>query len=195
MQTLSRQSALGTAFGAFILAGFGTLWLLLGVGAMGQLGWPKALACAVPGIAIASMAVRLKQHARTLPQGSWTVAENARSKRLFKLANLGQGIAIVLAGIVLNRLHRPGLEAPVIGIIVGLHFFPLAVGFQHKQHNLTGALLVVWNLGCMILLTNAQVPGISAVGNGVILLLSIAATLTLALNRARCSQPALQTAG
>ena len=195
MQTPSRQSALGRARGSFILAGFGTAWLLLGLDAMHRLSWQRALACALPGTAIVATAVVLRQRARTLPEGHWTATQIARAKRLFKLANLAQWIAIPVAIVLLNLMHRPEFIAPVIGIIVGLHFFPMAVGFRQKQNYLTGALLVAWNIGCMLLLAGERLSGVSSFGNGLVLLVSIAVTLAIALGQIRFREPALQAPG
>jgi hypothetical protein len=58
-----------------------------------------------------------------------------------------EGGAIFLAIVLLNVVHHPQFIAPVIAIIVGLHFFPLASLFGARVYYATGS------LGCAIGMT------------------------------------------
>ena len=62
-----------------------------------------------------------------------------------------QGAAIFLAAQVLGRMGRPALIAPVIAVIVGLHFIPLARGIPRTKYYVTAASLVAAGLIAMAL--------------------------------------------
>ena len=72
-----------------------------------------------------------------------------------------------------------------ITTIVGLHLFPLARLFRYPLHYLTGGLLVVWAAASAALVPMAEMQGTTSLGTGVILWLSAAATLGLALQASR----------
>lgn len=97
--------------------------------------------------------------------------------------------AIVLVIIVLNIVHRTGVIAPAIAIIVGLHFFPLARLFQRPSYYATGI------LGCAIgiagfLISDAAVR-LSAVGLafGLLLWLTVSDVLVTLSKSQRPGQP------
>jgi hypothetical protein len=69
--------------------------------------------------------------------------EHARRDRLVGIASGGEGLAIFLAMIVLGNLGLSDYAAPVIAIIVGLHFVPLARWLPAHLYYGTGALLIV----------------------------------------------------
>jgi hypothetical protein len=68
----------------------------------------------------------------------------ARRSRFFRWVNLGQYLALGIAGVLLSYIRRFDLLVPVGIFIVGAHFFPLAVLFKYPFHFATGLCLVVW---------------------------------------------------
>lgn len=96
---------------------------------------------------------------------------------MFNAVNIIQWVSVATAVIILNVLHLTAYIVPAIAVIVGLHLFPLAQAFRYPQHYVTGSCLVLWPMGCLVTLPQEKVSGVCAVGTGVILLLSAAATL------------------
>ena len=182
MKVISREAAEGRAWGGLIVGGFGTVWLLGSLSILHRLSWGSAILCICAGASVVAMALLLMRRARALPSGTWSEADGRQAKRLFRYANIAQWVAIAAALLALNMLQLQNYIAPAIGVIVGLHFFPMAIGFQYRQHFFTGALLVCWCAGCMAFLAGERMAGISALGNGCILLVSVVVTLTTALS-------------
>ncbi len=134
---------------------------------------------AVGGVCVGllAMVVLLLRRAKDLPLAAENSDYELRSKRMFAAVNIIQWVSIGTAVTILGMLHMPEYIIPAIAIIVALHLFPLAGSFRHRQHYVTGALLLVWSLGVLAVLPRDRVPGIGAVGTGVILLASAAWTL------------------
>ena len=71
----------------------------------------------------------------------------------------------------------PEYIAAAVSMLVGLHLFPLAGTFRNRQHYVTGSLLLLWPMGCLLLLSRARVSGVCAIGVGSVLLLSAACSV------------------
>lgn len=69
--------------------------------------------------------------------------ERRHNGRLVGIASGIEGLAIFLAINVLANIHRPDLVGPVVAVIVGLHFVPLARWLPAPLYYVTSALLVV----------------------------------------------------
>ena len=174
---VTADQARGRATGALFFIGFGVVWLLLGLGAMpGSHGWAQALVCAV-GAVLVILALDLMRRAKALPAAARNAEAEERSRRIFRAANIIQWVSIATAVAILNILRMPEYAVTAIAIIVGLHLFPLAGSFQYRQHYVTGGLLVLWPLVCLTMLPRSQVSGVTALGAGLVLLASAAATL------------------
>ena len=96
--------------------------------------WPPAAAWTVFGLAVAAAvyflttAVRVLRLRRDLPVESSPGAPV--SGRAFGLVFAAEGVAIWLAALVLNNLGKQEHVVPVIALIVGLHFYPMARIFR-----------------------------------------------------------------
>jgi hypothetical protein len=62
--------------------------------------------------------------------------------------------------------------------------FPLARLFRYPMHHVTGAVLVAWSLVSIPLVPAEHLQGVAALGTGMILWMSAAVTLVLALRAA-----------
>jgi hypothetical protein len=178
----------GASIGATIMGGFGALWLAMG---MANAGMPVviALALAVPVfvlIAGAGIAVR------RLPR--LACAENSEKKRrmrIFAAVNLAEWIAIIGSVNLLRNLHLEEWIVPVIVLIVGAHFIPLAGIFQAPRHRTTGIALMV------LAALAPTLPGsiravVECVAAGLILWMSAGGALYAAFrmaSRSRSSEP------
>jgi hypothetical protein len=66
-----------------------------------------------------------------------------RTGMWFGIVFAAEGILIGVASVICNMINRFDLFFPIMAIIVGLHFLPLAALFQVRSYYLVGALLCV----------------------------------------------------
>jgi hypothetical protein len=165
------------AIGALFFAGFGQLWLALGLRSTPFAGARAESLCLAVSSVLLLAAFDLMRRAKQLPEGDVGSDDDLRSRLMFRAVNIIQWVSVVTAVTILSILHMPEYAVTAITVIVGLHLFPLAGSFRYAQHYVTGALLVVWPLGCLAELPSTQVSDMTALGAGVVLLLSAAAML------------------
>jgi hypothetical protein len=175
------QTARSRATGCLFFIGFGTIWMLMGLGAT-QHGSPLTYtAVGVVSAGLLAMVAMLFRRARELPEGTADSDFELRAKKMFAAVNIIQWVSIVTAVSILNLLHMPEYIVPAIAILVGLHLFPLAGSFRHRQHYVTGTLLLVWSMGALAIEPRERVAGVAALGTGLVLLVSAAWTLVTCL--------------
>src|SRR5690348_7549538 len=139
----------GMAIGASTMVFFGAIWLLVGAylgrplrqWARGALIVTGLVLMAATGLA-ASRALRLSHTAPPLTTEESAVGQQI-GHRFGWITGL-EGGAIFLAVVVLKALHRPTAILPIVAIIVGLHFIPLAGLFGAPLYYATGA------IGCIV---------------------------------------------
>lgn len=165
-----------SASGAVIMSLFAAIWWLVGVSASGHgsgpmYGIPLAVTAGILVVALR----------RQRDPASESAVERRRQGRLVGIASGVEGLVIFLAINVLANVGRPDWAAPVIAIIVGLHFLPLARWLPARLYYLTGGLLVALGLlgfrildpaarllvvsvgaACVLWLTSAEVLRVSA---------------------------------
>ena len=171
----------GRAVGALFFAGFGVLWLVLGLYAKERLTLGP-VAMVVCGAAVLSAgALALLRRAKEFPREE----DNPAMARAFKWINIVQWVAV---GVVAFAFSRFGIDAYVmsaITAIVGLHMFPLARLFRYPMHYATGAVLVAWAAASVFLFSVNSMQGSTALGTGTILWLSALITLGLGMRAMR----------
>jgi hypothetical protein len=104
-----------------------------------------------------------------------------RIGRLVGIASAGEGIAIVIAVLVLQSLHAPDDIMPVIAIIVGAHFLPLAWTIPARLYYATGTLLIALGIAG-VFVSDATRPLVVGVGAACILWLTAAVLLNRQAN-------------
>ena len=125
--------------GAIIMGVFAAVWWAAGVRASGH-GSPL-LTYGVPLVVtglIVFAALRGRGRSEQVPP-----EEHARRDRLVGIASGVEGLAIFVAVTVLANVGLSEYTTPVIAIIVGLHFIPLAQRLPARLYYGTGALLLV----------------------------------------------------
>jgi hypothetical protein len=127
-----------TNTGAIIMGVFAAVWWLVGVRASGH---ASPLTYGIPILVTGLIVVAALRGRHRFEQVS--PEEDARRGRLVGIASGGEGLAIFLAMLVLGNLGLSDYAAPVIAIIVGLHFVPLARWLPAHLYYGTSALLVV----------------------------------------------------
>ena len=181
----SADAVNGRVTGALFFIGFGAAWLFFGLKGTARATPSNLALLALTTVALLAVCTWLFRRARSLPRRFLSPEVEERMKRMFTAVNIIQWVSVFTAIAILNVLHRPAYIAPAIVIIVGLHLFPLAQSFHYPQHHITGALLVLWALGCMAWLTLDQMSGVCSLGAGVILVGSAVSTLLRCLLQLR----------
>ncbi len=134
----------GVASGVLFMAFFSTLWASIGVG--GLQGWGGSwlsLIVILVGIGLLLGGISLLLASRRLSDQN-TEADASRGRRTglwFIITFVSEGVLIGVASGICNALHRFALFFPIMALIVGVHFFPLAALFQVKLYYLVGTLL------------------------------------------------------
>lgn len=162
----------GVVLGLVLMAVFTTAWAANTLGT-----WPGALGTSLTAVAVAASAwfvvsaARLVRHrgrasAAASPE---ELARQRRSGRAFGWVFTAEAVLIVAAANVLGRTGRPDLVLPVVALVVGLHFYPMARIFQRRIDTwLATGLSAVGLAGLLaLLLTSASrdtVWGLVAVG-------------------------------
>lgn len=125
-----------SATGAIIMGVFAAVWWLVGIGASGH---GSSLMYGIPLVISALIIVaawRRRADAAVSPE------ERARRGRLVGIASGAEGLLIFVAVNVLANIGKRDFAAPVVAIIVGLHFAPLARWLPARLYYATSALLV-----------------------------------------------------
>ncbi len=118
------------------MSAFAAVWWVVGVGLSGH---GSVLMYGVSLLATAEIILTASRTVEAMPPSP---EEHARRGRIVGLASGGEGLAIFLAINVLANTRNGGLAAPVVAIIVGLHFLPLAHWLPAPLYYLTAAALI-----------------------------------------------------
>jgi len=145
----------GYAIGALFLTFFGALWALL---IMSTLTAQQRMFLIVVVVVVAGMlayaAIRILRAAQQLPRSvaSETRAQETTTSKWYALVVVSEVVAIAFASILLGRANHDQLIPLVIGLIVGIHFLPLAALFHVPVYYLTGTVMAMLAGGALIAL-------------------------------------------
>ncbi|MFD0589334.1 DUF7010 family protein [Paenibacillus sp. GCM10027627] len=141
-----KAAVFGAANGVMFMTFFGALWAAIGIIGSRELGapWSLVLSGIVTFILLIG-AISLFGKARNMnnavtPEGreDWK-----KINRKFGLIFGLEGAAIFVASIICNAIDQFELFFPIMAIIVGVHFFPLAQLFREKFYHGTGVVLCI----------------------------------------------------
>ncbi|WP_245799180.1 DUF7010 family protein [Virgibacillus siamensis] len=136
---VSKENVRGTASGVMFMAFFGTIWADVGIGGLQELGsiWLLILAVLI-GAALFFSGIALIKGSRNL---SNTNSRNSKDVgRWFNIVFAAEFALIIIAAIICNSVGHFDWFFPVMAIIVGVHFFPLAYLFKVRLYYVTGML-------------------------------------------------------
>ena len=138
------SSVRGLASSVVFLAAFGTLWAMTGIGGLRGLdvGWLSALMIVV-GLALLGGGISLIYAARQIANHNANAndSEEHRRNKWFRIIFATELLAIGIAFVVCRAVNRVDMFFPVVVLIVGIHFFPLAALFRVNDYYLAGILL------------------------------------------------------
>ncbi len=167
----------GRAIGSIFFSGFGALWIGLALYIKQTLSVDLAIGIGAGLAALLLTAIWLMRRAKLFPK----LPEDRAMGRQFSRINAIQWIAVAIVGFAFARLRIDAYVLSAITAIVGIHMFPLAKLFRYPLHNVTGAVLVAWASASVLLVPTDHLQSATAIGTGIILWLSAATTLALAV--------------
>ncbi|MZQ86957.1 hypothetical protein GQF01_33085 [Paenibacillus sp. 5J-6] len=139
---IPRAAVRGTSLGVIFMALFGTLWAGIGIG--GLQGWGSTglvIAAVLIGMLLLSGGISLFAASKRLSEPA--EFDTHRWKRVwiwFGMIFTIEGVAIGVASAICTATNHFNLLFPIMAIIVGVHFIPLAPLFRTKSHYVTGTL-------------------------------------------------------
>ena len=145
----------GRGTGAIILAIFGGGWMVAALHTLPHV-WFWLFPCAllpasllvIWGVSLIRASNRMRESEPALTAAE-VAAESAVGKRFAWIFG-GEGVAIFIAANVLANIGKSAFLLPTIGVIVGLHFMPLARLFRYSLYYWSGAIQVVLCLGTAV---------------------------------------------
>ena len=186
---VSKGDVRGTASGVMFMAFFGTVWADVGIGGLQKSGaiWLLILSILI-GAALFFSGIALIRGSRNL---SDTNARNSKNvDKWFNIVFATEFILIIIAAIVCNSIGHFDWFFPIMAIIVGIHFFPLAYLFQVKAYYVTGMLLCLLAVATLLFVPLKVSIGEyqintwwSLVGFGSMLILWITSLVILSMGR------------
>jgi len=176
----SKAAVFGAANGVAFMAFFGALWASIGIVGTQNIGVPALLV--VPGLMTLILlfgAFSLFGKARRMDNAATPAEkENAnRTNRRFGLIFGLEGLAIMIASVLCNLFDRFEIFFPIMAIIVGLHFFPLARLFRENFYVGTGVVLCVLGIVSFFIPLDASIGDVSIVARSAVIGYGSALTL------------------
>jgi len=159
------------------LAVNGGAWLVVGI--LKGYGW--SLAALLPVVAVTMLlfifALRKFRANRSAHAAEATLPETKRAESIFTVVNAIQWSLVFVASVGLIIVRHPEWIFPSIILIVGIHFFPLAVAFRVSRHYATGAALTFLAITYPLFASGGPHSPVGCLGAGIILWASSVAAL------------------
>lgn len=126
-----------SAWGAVIMSFFGGVFAAL------TMYWQwhiTGIALATPFVVFAIVA-SLASYVIRLP-GQRNVLSK-RAEQAIMWSSIAEGVGLFIASTIIANLHRPEWQLPVMAMVVGLHFLPIAFAASYRPFYVLGASLIV----------------------------------------------------
>jgi hypothetical protein len=151
VRNISPGQSKGSARGALICASFGSAWMYWAVVFSGNPAPLWFLIATVPAVALIACAILRVRAVRHLPSSAAEL-EHSRAFRKFFWVDVGieWGLSVI-AVFTLARFGRFDLIPQALGVIIGLHFLPLAKIFRAPHYYWTGGVMVIAALGSFLI--------------------------------------------
>jgi hypothetical protein len=144
----------GTLTGAQVLTVAGGLWAIYGSLSLQGGGEPwLAIGLILTALCLLSAGFYLRTKVKQLPAIVASPAlqkREAQAGRTFIIVNVIQGVAMFVAANVLINLKMAEYVSPVVALIVGLHFIPLAFSMRVPRHLVLAGLMCLLAIGTML---------------------------------------------
>ncbi|WP_028552115.1 hypothetical protein [Paenibacillus sp. UNC451MF] len=177
---LPKAAVFGAANGVMFMTFFGALWASIGIIGSHGLGDPWSLVLSgVVTLILLSGAISLFGKARNM---NFAVTPEEREhwrkiNRKFGLIFGLEGLAIFIASVICNIINNFEVFFPIMAIIVGIHFFPLAQLFRENFYYGTGVMLSILGIITFFLPMNATVNNVTLIATSTFIGFGSALTL------------------
>ena len=131
------------SLGVIILGSFAAIWAMAGLYYLGEPVWMLVL----PAVLSAAIVTWGISQLKGLPERD--AAERKRVGRVVGWSSAAEGVLILIAVNVAINLHHRDLVLPVIAAIVGLHFYPMAIGAKTPFYWFTATAMLAIAAGCV----------------------------------------------
>jgi len=145
--------------GAIVLSFFAAVWAFLALRLTGQPQWAQVM----PFVLSFALTLAALNNSRGVPPV--TPADRRRIGRTVMTWSIVEGLAIFAAVNVLTNTGHAEWTTAVVAVIVGLHFFPLAIGIRAPVYWVTG-LALVGVAGAAVILVPFGATQSAAIGMG-----------------------------
>lgn len=98
-----------------------------------------------------------------------TLPATKRAEGIFNVVNAIQWSLVFVVSVALILLRHPEWIIPAIILIVGIHFFPLAVAFKVPRHYVTGAAMAFLAISYPFFSSGGPNSPVGCLGAGIIL--------------------------
>lgn len=167
----TRGDPVNASGAVIVMSSFAAIWWIAGTAAAGR----GSLLLYAVGLATSAVLVVLGW--RRAGQRTEASGVLRHRRRVVGIASGVEGVMILVAVNALAHIGRRDLIAPVVAIIVGLHFLPLARWLPAPIYYRTGALLVIVGLASTAIQEPSERTLTVCVGAAAVLWLSSAVVL------------------
>ncbi|MFE6076495.1 DUF7010 family protein [Paenibacillus sp. NPDC057886] len=177
---LPKAAVFGAANGVMFMTFFGALWASIGIIGSHGLGDPWSLVLSgIMTLILLSGAISLFGKARNMNHAATPeeIEQRRNINRKFGLVFGLEGLAIFIASVICNMINYFEVFFPIMAIIVGIHFFPLARLFRENFYYGTGITLCILGVITFFLPINATVNNVSLIATSTFIGFSSALTL------------------
>ncbi|MFC9708977.1 hypothetical protein ACFTRD_12520 [Paenibacillus sp. NPDC056933] len=177
---LPKAAVFGAANGVMFMTFFGALWASIGIIGSHGLGDPWSLVLSgIVTLILLSGAISLFGKARNMNHAATPeeIEQRRNINRKFGWVFGLEGLAIFIASVICNMINYFEVFFPVMAIIVGIHFFPLARLFRENFYYGTGITLCILGVITFFLPINATVNHVSLIATSTFIGFSSALTL------------------
>jgi hypothetical protein len=177
---LPKAAVFGAANGVMFMTFFGALWSAIGIIGSNKLGAPWLLV--LSGIVTLTLligAISLIGKARNMNHVTKPKEREMRNKvnRKFGMICGLEGLAILIASVLCNLFDRFEVFFPIMAIIVGVHFFPLARLFRENFYYGTGIVLSILGIISLFIPLNTTLGDVSLIARSTFIGFGSALTL------------------
>ncbi|MEC0128266.1 DUF7010 family protein [Paenibacillus pabuli] len=177
---LPKAAVFGAANGVMFMTFFGALWASIGIIGSHGLGDPWSLVLSgVMTLILLSGAISLFGKARNINHAiePEEIVHRRNINRKFGLIFGLEGLAIFIASVICNMIDYFEIFFPIMAIIVGIHFFPLARLFRENFYYGTGVTLCIIGVITLFLPINATINNVTLIATSTFVGYSSALTL------------------
>jgi len=155
----------------------GGAWLVVGVLKGYGLSLVALLTIVAVTLVLFFLALRKFRKNRGAYAAEASSPESKRAGRIFNAVNAIQWSLVFVASVILILLRHPDWIIPSIILIVGIHFFPLAVALKVPRHYATGAALTLLAIIYPLYSSGGPKSPVGCLGAGIILWASAVAAI------------------